>query len=136
MEIEYAFLARYVEPAADGTLTITGGDLGTIRLRSFPGTSPALSVVVKFKPSEDGRLPKFRFRVRGPEPIGTVFYSGDGWQEIRGTRPKESNAAEGPRFVVSLPMLEFPGPGDYTAVVEIESGPTRELPLFVRNQEG
>lgn len=135
MEIEYAFLARYVEPAADDTLTITGADLGTVRLRSFPGTSPALSVVVKFKPSTDGQLPKFRFRVKGPEPIGTIFYTGDKWQAIGGKRPEGFNAAEGARFVVTMPMLEFPDPGDYKATVEIEGGPTVELPLHVRGRE-
>ena len=133
MEIEYAFLARYVEPASDATLTITGGDLGTVRLRSFPGFMPAFSIVVKLKPGSP--LPKFRIRVRGSESVGTVFTSGDEWQATRGNRPKDSNAALGPRFVFTIPMLEFPEPGAYTAVVELESGTALRLPFAVAKLE-
>lgn len=129
MEVEYAFLARYVEPASDATLTITGGDLGVVRLRSFPGFTPAFSVVVKLRP--DASLPEFRVHVRGPGTIGSVFSTGDGWHATRGIRPKDSNAAIGPRFVLTVPQLEFPAPGEYETVVELKSGTELRLPFSV-----
>ena len=133
MEIEYAFLARYVEPASDATLTITGADLGTVRIRTFPGFTPAFSVVVKLK--ADAPLPKFRVHVRGPASVGTVFSTGETWHTTRGVRPKDSNAAIGPRFVLTIPQLQFPEPGSYETVVELDTGTSLRLPFSVLQTE-
>lgn len=132
MEVEYAFLARYVEPGLDGTLTITGADLAAIRVRSFPTELPMLMAVVKLK-SGDSNV-RFRFQFDGPEDVGSLFSTGPAWQssppwQTGRDRTSLWIATEGARLLIGMPGLELAKAGRYEAVVVIENGPTLRLPL-------
>ena len=134
MELEYAFFARYVEPAIDGTLTILGADVGKVFGEQYPVAVPPLGVVIKFrKPMPD--LIRFKFQMNGPEGVGMVLTSGDEWQEAV-ARKEETGASAGSRLVINLPAFALPVVGDYLFSFTIDGGPTVELPLKAVSVKG
>jgi len=133
MELEYAFFARYVEQASDGTLTIAGADMGRIAVDRFPIVMPSLFAVVKFRPPMQDVL-RIKFRIDGPEGVGEVLNSGD-WHETI-ARKEESGASEGGRVVLGLPPFPLPVAGTYQFSFDIEDGPTAKLLLKVVEAKG
>jgi len=133
MELEYAFFARFVEQAIDGTLTIVGADMGRIAVDRFPIVMPSLFVVVKLRPPMQDVL-RIKFRIDGPEGIGEVLNSGD-WQEAI-ARKEESGASEGGRVVLGLPPFSITVAGTYQVCVVIEDGATAKLLLKVVEAKG
>lgn len=130
MELEYAFFARYVEPAFDGTLTVVGLDLGRVVAEQFPATLPRSTVVVKLKsPGPD--LLRFRFQVAGPEGVGVVLRSDPEWQEAAARKEDHSGANEGARLILNLPPFGLPAAGKYVFTLTLEGGPEITLPLKV-----
>lgn len=129
MELEYAFFARYVEPALDGTLTVVGLDLGRVIAEQFPATLPRSTVVVKLKsPAPD--VIRFRFQMVGPTGV-MVLQSGTEWHEAIARKDDHSGASEGARLVLNLPPLGIPAAGTYVFTLTMQGGPEVSLPLKV-----
>lgn len=132
MELDYAFFARYAEPAPDGTLVIVGADLGRVVADQFPIVMPSLVVVIKLRPPAPGTV-RVKFGMTGPESIGPLFNSGDDWQEVVARKIDNSGACEGTRLVLNLPPFPLPSPGDYKFSLLFDHG--IEVPLTLKALE-
>lgn len=131
MEIDFAFLADAAE-VANGKLHLVGGAFDTIWTRTVPFNYPKLSLAMRllFNPAELDRKHKVEIRIMH-EDGKTIPPSVGGDLEI----PRNPNLPKGWKqgfmTVMDFANLNFPGFGDYSFELVVNSTSVKSIPLRI-----
>jgi hypothetical protein len=124
MEVEYAFLAKFIDMAPDGLFSVHGGGVAALAADQFPFEVPTLFLLVRLKASAEELKGEHRaqFTLTGPNGQELPFVL-ESPLRPRGQEVAQDYYEDGlwrMNLTIGLINYGFPEPGRYTFHVRVD----------------